>query len=64
MPIEIRQLVIRSTVPDRPDAAPESDNLAVADAPLLAQLRAELRAELLADCRAMIDDRLQRERER
>lgn len=56
MPIEVRQLVIRSQV-----APPDAPAAASADP---AALPAALRAEILAECRAMIDERLRQRRER
>ena len=59
MPIEVRQLLITSTVAD----APQSPSTPTAAEPNAAW-RERLREELLAECRALVEDRLQRARER
>lgn len=57
MPIEVRQLLIKSTVASAPPAA------ATAAEPNGAW-RERLREELMAECKAWVEDRLQRARER
>ena len=57
MPIEVRQLVIKSSVAPGAEAGP-------APAEPSHQWRERLREELLAECRAYLEDRLQRMRER
>jgi len=59
MPIEVRQLLIKSTVnPSR--EAPASGT--AAEPPVV--WRERLREELLAECKAWVEDRLQKARER
>ena len=58
MPIEVRQLLIKSTVAGSPEAA------ATRPAEPSAAWRERLREEVLAECKAWIEDRLQRMRER
>ncbi len=60
MPIEVRQLLIKSTV------AGPSETAAAAATPAepSAAWRERLREEVLAECRAWLEDRLQRMRER
>ena len=58
MPIEVRQLLIKSTVA----GAPEPPASRAADPP--AAWRERLREELMAECKAWVEDRLQRARER
>lgn len=57
MTIEVRQLLIKSTVGGGSEPAPATD-----DAP--ADRIEQLREELLAECKAWVEDRLQRARER
>jgi hypothetical protein len=58
MPIEVRQLLIKSTVASAPEVsvarAAEPDP----------QWRERLREEVLSECKAWLEDRLQRMRER
>ena len=58
MPIEVRQLLIKSTVGTAPPPASPA-----ADAPSAAW-RERLREDLLAECKAWVEDRLQKARER
>lgn len=60
MPIEVRQLVIKSTV----NPAPSAPASGAAGAEPSAAWRERLREELLAECKAWVEDRLQRTRER
>ncbi len=58
MPIEVRQLLIKSMVASAPQpsaSAPAEPNSA---------WRERLREELMAECKAWVEDRLQRARER
>lgn len=59
MPIEVRQLLIKSSVAQPADGAP-----ARAAAEPSQQWRDRLREEVLAECKAYLEDRLQRMRER
>ena len=56
MPIEVRQLLIRSTV-----EPPQEPRAAEASTPRTLE---QLRRDILAECRAMLDERLQQIRER
>lgn len=56
MPIEVRQLLIKSTVASAPAARAEAE-------PSVAW-RERLREELMAECKAWVEDRLQKARER
>jgi hypothetical protein len=58
MPIEVRQLLIKSTVASAPEGS------AARPAEPSAQWRERLREEVLAECKAWLEDRLQRMRER
>ncbi len=58
MTIEVRQLLIKSTVNGSP--APAQDDRGPPPGPWLDQLR----EDLLAECKALVEDRLQRARER
>jgi len=61
MPIEVRQLVIRSTVNPAPSVA--ASGTAAPTEPSEAW-RERLREEVLSECKAWVEDRLQRVRER
>ena len=55
MPIEIRQLVIRSTIDSPPPAA---------EVPTSPEALDHLRAEILAECKTWFEEKLQQLRER
>lgn len=59
MTIEVRQLLIKSTVTGVP-AAPASEGHAAPPREWLDRLR----EDLLAECKALVEDRLQKTRER
>ena len=57
MTIEVRQMLITSKVTGESSAPPASPEASQASL-------AQLRAEVLAECKALIEEKLQRERER
>jgi hypothetical protein len=56
MPLEVRQLTIRSSVDPAPDAEEER--------PLPEETLERLKAEVLAECKAWLEEKMQRMRER